>query len=194
MSRNGFIYFPEFCRAVHERMRADDEEVFRQNMFKMLCGTEPFPETFRAKKYKLHSNFFTKKDFFHVMLNLPVEVSEVDIEEMFTYADQDQDGRISYDEFQTMINPPKPPEPPKPTMADLTGLRQQRQDPPATLSVTTMLATSPAQFSANNGANSYANNAGANSYANGGANGSSYVNGAATNSNQWSTERQVTAT
>ena len=40
----------------------------------MLCGTEPFPETFRAKKYKLHSNFFTKKDFFHVMLNLPVEV------------------------------------------------------------------------------------------------------------------------
>ena len=40
---------------------------------------------------------------------------------------QDRDGRISYDEFQTMINPPKPPEPPKPTMADLTGLRQQRQ-------------------------------------------------------------------
>jgi len=209
ISRNGFIYFPEFCRAVHERMRADDEEVFRQNMFKMLCGTEPFPETFRAKKYKLHSNFFTKKDFFHVMLNLPVEVSEVDIEEMFTYADQDRDGRISYDEFQTMINPPKPPEPPKPTMADLTGLRQQKQDPPATLSVTTMLATSPAQFSTNNGANTYANNGansyanngantyangGANSYANGGANGSSYVNGAATNSNQWSTERQVTAT
>jgi len=211
ISRNGFIYFPEFCRAVHERMRADDEEVFRQNMFKMLCGTEPFPETFRAKKYKLHSNFFTKKDFFHVMLNLPVEVSEVDIEEMFTYADQDRDGRISYDEFQTMINPPKPPEPPKPTMADLTGLRQQQQDPPATLSVTTMLATTPAQFSANNGTNSYGANNGTNSYANhngttnlyanhNGAN-NSYVNhgganrsSAASNSNQWSTERQVTAT
>ena len=152
------------------------------------------------------------------------------------FVTQDQDGQISYDEFQTMINPPKPPEPPKPTMADLTGLRQQKQvmiligkqnedacccftfedghhyhwqDPPATLSVTTMLATSPAQFSTNNGANTYANNGansyanngantyangGANSYANGGANGSSYVNGAATNSNQWSTERQVTAT
>jgi hypothetical protein len=40
----------------------------------MLCGTEPFPETFRAKKYKLHANFFTKKDFTHMMLNLPVEV------------------------------------------------------------------------------------------------------------------------
>ena len=45
------------------------------NNRQMLCGTEPFPETFRAKKYKLHSNFFTKKDFFHVMLNLPVEVN-----------------------------------------------------------------------------------------------------------------------
>ena len=44
-----------------------------------------------------------------------------------TAKNQDRDGRISYDEFQTMINPPKPPEPPKPTMADLNGLRQQRQ-------------------------------------------------------------------
>ena len=45
----------------------------------------------------------------------------------YQHKNQDRDGRISYDEFQTMINPPKPPEPPKPTMADLTGLRQQRQ-------------------------------------------------------------------
>ena len=87
-----------------------------------------------------------------------------------------------------------------------------QQDPPATLSVTTMLATTPAQFSANNGTNSYgANNGTTNSYANhngttnlyanhNGAN-NSYVNNgganrssAASNSNQWSTERQVTAT
>ena len=85
------------------------------------------------------------------------------------------------------------------------------QDPPATLSVTTMLATTPAQFSANNGTNSYGANNGTNSYANhngttnlyanhNGAN-NSYVNhgganrsSAASNSNQWSTERQVTAT
>ena len=47
------------------------------------------------------------------------QVSEEDIEEMFTFADKDGDGMISYAEFQVMINPPKPPEPPKPTLADL---------------------------------------------------------------------------
>ena len=46
-------------------------------------------------------------------------MSEEDIEEMFTYADKDGDGKISYTEFQIMINPPKPPEPPRPTLADL---------------------------------------------------------------------------
>ena len=101
----------------------------------MLCGTEPIPEKFRAKKYRLDNHFFTKKDFTHVMLNLPVEVSEDDIEEMFTYADQDRDGRISYSEFQTMINPPKPPEPPKPTMEDLTVARTKLLDQPQPLSV-----------------------------------------------------------
>ena len=28
---------------------------------------------------------------------------------MFAYADRDKDGKISYTEFQAMINPPKPP-------------------------------------------------------------------------------------
>ena len=64
------------------------------------------------------------------------QVSEVDIEEMFTYADADRDGRISYSEFQTMINPPKPPEPPKPSLADLSlGARATKDPPPQTLSV-----------------------------------------------------------
>ena len=52
IARNGLIYFPEFCRVVHTRYstvhcstvqystlhpryRAEDEEVFRQNMFKV---------------------------------------------------------------------------------------------------------------------------------------------------------------
>ena len=78
-----------------------------------------------------------------------------------------------------------------------------QQDPPATLSVTTMLATTPAQFSANNGTNnSYAaNNGTKNLYENHNGANNSYVNhgganrsSAASNSNQWSTERQVTAT
>ena len=35
------------------------------------------------------------------------QVSEDDIEEMFTFADKDKDGKISFMEFQMMINPPK---------------------------------------------------------------------------------------
>jgi hypothetical protein len=42
------------------------------------------------------------------------QVSDEDIEEMFTYADKDSDGKISYKEFQAMINPPKPPLDPQP--------------------------------------------------------------------------------
>ena len=40
---------------------------------------------------------------------------------MFHYADADGDGKISWKEFQTMINPPKPPEPPKPSLSDLAS-------------------------------------------------------------------------
>ena len=38
---------------------------------------------------------------------------------MFSYADQDNDGQISYSEFQVMINPPRPRETTKPDVAEL---------------------------------------------------------------------------
>ena len=34
-------------------------------------------------------------------------MSEDDIDEMFNFADKDKDGKISFLEFQIMINPPK---------------------------------------------------------------------------------------
>jgi len=105
--RNGLIYFPEFCQVVTKKYREEDEDLFRQNMFKVLCGTTPYSEKIRAKKYKLKDQFFSKKDFVHMMRNLPVQVSDSDIEEMFSYADQDCDGCINWAEFQTMVNPPK---------------------------------------------------------------------------------------
>lgn len=43
-------------------------------LFKIFCGTEPFPELYRAKKYKFNDHFFSKKDFRNIMVNLPVEV------------------------------------------------------------------------------------------------------------------------
>merc|ERR1719483_1167617 len=47
----------------------------------------------------------SKTDFQCMMRNLPVPVEEEDIDQMFDFADKDKDGKISYSEFQTMINP-----------------------------------------------------------------------------------------
>ena len=62
----------------------------------MLCGTDPLPELFRAKRYKIHQKFLTKADFQLIMRNLPVEVAEEDIDDMFAVADTDNDGKLGY--------------------------------------------------------------------------------------------------
>ena len=72
----------------------------------MLCGTDPHPKDFRAKKYKMDKHSLSKDDFIHIMKNLPVPVEDSDIEDMFTFADQDCDGKLSYGEFLLMVNPP----------------------------------------------------------------------------------------
>ena len=43
-----------------------------------------------------------KGDFVHMMRNLPVPVSEEDIEEMFEFADKNKDGKLSYKEFKVI--------------------------------------------------------------------------------------------
>ena len=118
-----------------------------------MCGTEPFPKDYRARKYRVERHFLAKvemslfihpgksicqvicqvlrylerprhccclntalltaltglcwhheavrqEDFRHIMRNLPVHVSDEEIEEMFTFADTDGDGRLSYEEFE----------------------------------------------------------------------------------------------
>ena len=70
----------------------------------MLCGTEKFPEKYRAKKYKIHQKFLTREEFRFIMRNLPVSVSEQEIEEMFAIADTDRDDKISYEVNQTEMS------------------------------------------------------------------------------------------
>ena len=36
ITKNGFIYFPDFCKIVSKGWRDQDEELFRQNMFKVI--------------------------------------------------------------------------------------------------------------------------------------------------------------
>ena len=79
------------------------------------------------------------------MKNLPVPVSDEDIEEMFEFADKNKDGKLSYKEFevsretsyskystqliQLMIKPQAPPEVAKPYVTDI-GMNPQVFSPP----------------------------------------------------------------
>merc|ERR1719330_1778104 len=77
---------------------------------RFCVALKSFQRSLKQKKYKLHDHFIDKKNFHHMMTNLPEQVSEDDIEEMFKFADKDQDGKISFIEFQLMIKPQKPDE------------------------------------------------------------------------------------
>ena len=48
------------------------------------------------------STFSFQADFVAIMKNLPVEVSDQDIDEMFEFADKNKDGKLSYKEFKVM--------------------------------------------------------------------------------------------
>jgi len=112
VEKKGRIFFPDFCKLCLRKFREFDEENFRQIMFKNICGTEPHPVKFRAKKYKIAEKSFGLSDFRQMMSHLPEHVPDTEILEMFKYADKDRDGRISYDEFLIMITPVKVPETP----------------------------------------------------------------------------------
>merc|ERR1719347_697261 len=112
--KKGVIYFKDFCTLILRKFREEDEDEFVKVMFKHLCGTDPLPVQFRAKKYKVDKRFIEKKDFLEFMQLLPTPVDPEEAEEMFDFADKDKDCRISWDEFQIMIRPPPPPKPPPP--------------------------------------------------------------------------------
>ena len=85
------------------------------------------------------------------------QVSDSDIEEMFTYADADHDGRINWSEFQTIINPPQPEQwASRPTMTDMA--RKTTLIHPHVLSVSSM-ANREAHIQARKGKHLLINNA-----------------------------------
>ena len=69
--RNGYIFFPDFCQLVLERLRdeKDEEEEFMRLLFKVVCGTDPLPTDIRAKKYKIDKHYLTKVQLKLVHLN-----------------------------------------------------------------------------------------------------------------------------
>ena len=117
LSRDGLIFFPDFCDIALKRFRDEDEEEFAKTMFKesssfkvvifvvvkilfcsqVFCGTDPIPTGFRAKKYKVHQRFLTKEEFQVIMRTLPEHLEEEELEEMFSVADKDGDGNIGFE-------------------------------------------------------------------------------------------------
>ena len=73
-----------------------------------------------------------KTEFVQIMKNLPIPVSDDEIEEMFAVVDKNGDEKISYREFQKMINPPDLPLLTKPHITQI-GLIPQTFSPPSGL-------------------------------------------------------------
>ena len=55
--------------------RQENEELFQQNLFRVLCGCKPFSEKIKAKKYRVQEQFLTRHNFMFIMKNLPEKVS-----------------------------------------------------------------------------------------------------------------------
>ena len=107
VEKNGFIYYPAFCKVIMRKFREEPEEAFRQELFRTLVGSKDYPEGTVAPLYNINKEQLTYEQFKYVMTNLPDFVSEDDCKKMYRHADKDDNGSISYKEFTLMCNVPK---------------------------------------------------------------------------------------
>ena len=107
VERNGYIYYPAFCKIIMRKFREEPEEAFRQELFRTLVGSKDYPEGTVAPLYNINKEQLTYEQFKYVMTNLPDYVSEADCKKMYRHADKDDNGSISYKEFTLMCNVPK---------------------------------------------------------------------------------------
>lgn len=107
VERNGFIYYPAFCRVVMRKLREDDEENFQQELFRTLVGPKKYPPGTPAQLYNINKEFLTFEQFKTIMMSLPEYVDEDEVKVMFGHADKDGNGYISYKEFTMMCKVPE---------------------------------------------------------------------------------------
>ena len=48
-----------FCRVVMRKLREDDEENFRQELFRTLVGAKPYSDGIPAKLYNINKEYLT---------------------------------------------------------------------------------------------------------------------------------------
>ena len=58
VERNGFIYYPAFCRLVMRKLREDDEENFRRELFRTMVGPKKY-DGVQAPIYNYGGEFLT---------------------------------------------------------------------------------------------------------------------------------------
>ena len=59
VERNGFIYYPAFCRVIMRKLREDDEENFRRELFRVLVGPKSYPDGVPAQLYNINKEVLT---------------------------------------------------------------------------------------------------------------------------------------
>ena len=59
VERNGFIYYPAFCRVIMRKLREDDEENFRRELFRVLIGPKKYPDNVPAQLININKEILT---------------------------------------------------------------------------------------------------------------------------------------
>merc|ERR1711974_548972 len=86
---NGTIDFPEFLTMMARKMNSDERE---EEIREAFCVFD-----------KDGNGFISAAELRQVMLNLGEELSDKQVEEMIKEADIDGDGKVSYEEFVTIM-------------------------------------------------------------------------------------------
>jgi len=89
------------------KLREDDEENFRRELFRVLVGPKKYPDGVPAQLYNINKEVLTFEQFKNIMTNLPEFVDEAEVKTMFAHADKDKNGFISYREFTLMCKVPE---------------------------------------------------------------------------------------
>lgn len=105
VERNGFIYYPAFCRVIMRKLREDDEENFRRELFRTMIGPKKYDDCV-APIYNYSREVLTFEQFRTIMMSLPEYVDDEEVKSMFAHADKDGNGFISYKEFTLMCKVP----------------------------------------------------------------------------------------
>ena len=69
VERNGFIYYPAFCRVIMRKLREDDEENFRRELFRTMVGPKKY-DGMPAPVYNYNREVLTFEQVSSLMISI----------------------------------------------------------------------------------------------------------------------------